>query len=114
MQYNDKFIREYQEQSYLKFLLEPSLLRTLLVNYKSRYDQDKSVDGTLILFQESLNNYVVKKIKTNPEFLKTKEFKNYIDHLKETMNLNTGYFFQNCFFHCFTKEELIQMLGSEF
>lgn len=114
MQYNDKFIREYQEQSYLKFLLEPSLLRTLLVNYKSRYEQDKSVDGTLILFQESLNNYVVKKIKTNPEFIKTKEFKNYIDHLKETMNLNTGYFFQNCFFHCFTKEELIQMLGIEF
>ena len=90
MQYNDKFIREYQEQSYLKFLLEPSLLRTLLVNYKSRYEQDKSVDGTLILFQESLNNYVVKKIKTNPEFIKTKEFKNYIYNLKETMNLNNG------------------------
>ena len=35
MQYNDKFIREYQEQSYLKFLLEPSLLRTLLVNIRA-------------------------------------------------------------------------------
>lgn len=114
MEYNEKYVSDYPEQSYLKFLLDPKLLNGLVVNYKHRYEQDKKVDGTLILFQESLNNYVVKRIKKNPEFIKTTEFKNYIAHLKESINLNTGYFFQNCFFHCFTREELIQMLGSEF
>ena len=114
MNYNNKYINDYNEETYLKFLSDYSLLNALLNNYNSRYNQGGKVNGNFILLQESLNHYVIKQIKTSPSFVSTDAFKNYKKYLQNSFKFNTNFFFHNVFFNAFTKDELIQLLGNEF
>ncbi len=114
MDYNDKYIKDFDEKTYLKFLSDYKLLDGLLACYKSRYEKDGKVNGNMILFQESLNNYVVKQIKTSPSFVSSNAFKNYKQYLQNAFKFHSNFFFHNIFFHAFTKDKYIQLLGNDF
>jgi len=113
MSYNDKFINDYNEQTYIKFLSDESLLNFLLNNYNNRYYKNASVDGNYILVQESLNHYVVKKLKSDPSFSQSKYFLNYKKYLQKAISYNNSFFFHNIFFQLFNHNELNILLGND-
>lgn len=113
MNYNEKYIDEYSEETYLKYLNNETLLKKLFANYQNRYNKEEKVSGELILFQESLNNYVIKSLKKNPNFSKTTYFENYKKYLQAGLKSNTKFFFHNNFFHSFNHSELQNYLGRD-
>ena len=114
MDCNEKYINDFAEKDYLRFLNNADLLNYLMDNYKARYLEKGKVNGNLILFQESLNNYVIKRLKNDSNFRNTVYFQNYKKFLEKGLNLSTGFFFQNNFFHSFSQQELAKIVGKDF
>lgn len=77
--YNEKYIRDFDEETYLKYLSNRNALKEIADAYINQY-HNPTYDCT-IAFKESLDHYILKQIKSNPNFIKTVQFKNYRDYL---------------------------------
>lgn len=75
--YNDKYISDFNEEMYLKYLAHPEALKEIADAYINQY-QNPTYDST-IAFKESLDHYVLKQIKNNG--LKSDFLKNYYDYI---------------------------------
>ena len=75
--YNDKYIGDFSEEMYLKYLSSPKELKQIADAYINQY-QNPTYDST-IAFKESLDHYVLKQIKNNR--LNSNLLKNYYDHI---------------------------------
>lgn len=75
--YNDKYIGDFSEEMYLKYLSSPEELKQIADAYINQY-QNPTYDST-IAFKESLDHYVLKQIKNNR--LNSDLLKNYYDHI---------------------------------
>lgn len=78
--YVEKYINDFDEKLYKEFLSEPNKLKQLADAYISQYS-NPTYDCT-IAFKESLDHYIVKEYMSNPLFINTKEFRNYVIYLK--------------------------------
>lgn len=74
---NDKYIGDFSEEMYLKYLSSPEELKQIADAYINQY-QNPTYDST-IAFKESLDHYVLKQIKNNR--LNSDLLKNYYDHI---------------------------------
>lgn len=77
--YNEKYISDFDERMYLNYLTDKSALKEIADSYINQYT-NSTYDCT-IAFKESLDHYILKQIKTNPDFLKTHYFKNYLEYI---------------------------------
>lgn len=75
--YNNKYIGDFSEEMYLKYLSSPKELKQIADAYINQY-QNPTYDST-IAFKESLDHYVLKQIKNNR--LNSDLLKNYYDHV---------------------------------
>lgn len=82
--FNEKYIRDFSEKSYLDYLNDRNALKEISDSYINQYSSP-TYDCT-IAFKESLDHYILKQIKTNPFFLKTHYFKNYLDYINYTFS----------------------------
>lgn len=57
--YNNKYINDFNEEMYLKYLAHPEALKEIADAYINQY-QNPTYDST-IAFKESLDHYVLKK-----------------------------------------------------
>lgn len=94
--YNDNFINEFSEDSYNKYLKTINYLDILRNNYNCRYDESyKGYDGTVDLFKESLDHYVLMKMENDNTFINSIECDNYFGYLKKLSNVNRYDFYTN-------------------
>ena len=86
--YNDKYIGDFNEEMYLKYLAHPEALKEIADAYINQYE-NPTYDST-IAFKESLDHYVLKQIKGNG--LKPELLKNYYDYIFNIYNerINKG------------------------
>lgn len=86
--YNDKYISDFNEEMYLKYLAHPEALKEIADAYINQYE-NLTYDST-IAFKESLDHYVLKQIKGNG--LKSELLKNYYDYIFNIYNerINKG------------------------
>ena len=94
--YNDQFISEFNEEDYVKCLKTVNYLDILRNNYNGRYDDNYSkFDGTVNLFKESLDHYVLLKMEKDANFINTLECNNYFNYLRKLSNGNSYEFYTN-------------------
>lgn len=77
--YNEKYIRDFDETEYLKYLSDRNALKEIADAYINQYDTP-TYDCT-IAFKESLDHYILKQINSNADFIKKPQFKNYLDYI---------------------------------
>ena len=82
--YNEKYINDFEEKKYLDYLGNRWALKEIADSYINQYS-NPTYDCT-IAFKESLDHYILKQIKTNPDFLKTQYFKNYLAYINYTFS----------------------------
>jgi len=107
--YNDVFINEYEEETYIKYLRDRNLLWGLVLAEKSRYVAEK-VNGEVFLLKESLDHYVLKRLNANSNFQNTMEFRNYLDFIISisAYNYETS---TNVFWSAFPEENYKRWFG---
>ena len=94
--YNDAFIREFDEENYIKCLGTINYLDMIRNNYNYRYNESyEYFDGTVNLFKESLDHYVLMKMEQDEDFINTVECNNYFSYLKKLSNSNSYDFYTN-------------------
>jgi len=85
--YNKVFIEEFEEDKYIDSLNKINHLDVIRNNYNHRNDFSfKIFDGSLYLFKESLDHYVLKRIEEDSNFINSQECDNYFLYLKKLLN----------------------------
>lgn len=107
----NSFIQNFSEDEYLKFLNNESSLNTLFLLFNERYNE--TVKGNIILFFESLNNYVADKIKQNKNFINTIQFQKFQKILRNNISLYTIAFLKNTLLSNFKLEEIKQIFDDD-
>ncbi len=79
MAYNEKYIRDFKKKDYTNYLSDRNALKEIADAYINQY-QNPTYDCT-IAFKESLDHYILKQIQENASFIKSTQFKNYVDYL---------------------------------
>ena len=77
--YNNKYINDFDEETYLKYLSNKDLLKEIADCYINQFNSP-TYDNTLA-FKESLDHFILKNIKINPEFIKSNYFHNYLKYI---------------------------------
>lgn len=77
--FNEKYINDFDGITYLKYLSDISSLKEIANAYINQFD-NPTYDKT-ISFKESLDHFILKKIKSNPTFLDSNYFKNYLRYI---------------------------------
>lgn len=77
---NDMYISIFDENRYLSSLNDSNLLNNIYHNYLYQYQSNTNIE--LLIFKYALDYYVCKRIIDNNQFIKTKEFNNYLIYLK--------------------------------
>lgn len=100
---NEKYINDFSEEQYLYILKNKSNLKEIADSYLNQYE-NPTYDETII-FKESLDHYIVKKINTDLNFKNSNEFKNYLIYINYIvknrknnnylLELNTNVVFKN-------------------
>lgn len=107
----NSFIQNFSEDEYLKFLNNESSLNTLFLLFNERYNE--TVKGNIILFFESLNNYVADKIKQNKNFINTIQFQKFQKILRNNISLYTIAFLKNTLLSNLKLEEIKQIFDDD-
>lgn len=81
--YNEEYINCFKMQKYNQLLNSIDDLNELAENYCHQYDDSKIINAEQLALKESLDHYVLSKLKTNRDFQYTKEFINYVNYLKK-------------------------------
>ena len=100
MYYNDVYINEFQEKQYIGVLDDYSKLNRLRDVYLNKYNDNVKKDVIDILFKESLEHYLLKKITEDLNFINTVRMHNYMKFFTEIyrvnkMELNTNVLFKD-------------------
>ena len=99
IKYNEKLIAVYYEKDYLEALRNPQELDAIKENFENRHFLDKELFGFDLLFKESLEHYVLKRLTQDKSFIHSKEFDNYTKHLNDSIifSINHGKYHNNAF-----------------
>lgn len=101
--YFDEYVETYSESEYINVLLKKFYLDGIGFYYANRYVDDvKLVDGLdikIVLFKESLDHYVAKKISIDNNFINGDLFKNYIRHIGNIAKSDPTEYITNIVFH---------------
>ena len=101
--YNNGFIADFSESEYMKYLSNTSMLDSLCRTYSLRFNDKMNIDGFKVLFKESLDHFIVKKVMIEKSFIRTIQFKNYLNYLKKMALVQTE-ICTNVFFNCFNNQ----------
>ena len=77
--YSDKYISDFSENKYIQYLSDVKALREIADAYANQFSNPTY--DKILAFKESLDHYVLKQIKTNPSFLQTGRFNNYLNYI---------------------------------
>ena len=83
--FNQSYINDFSEQTYINYLNSKDKLTMIKKNYLSQFsDEDsESLDAQKLAFKESLDHYILKRLEENTDFIKSKEFINYIKYIMD-------------------------------
>ena len=94
--FNQNFIDEFSEIDYIRCLQTINYLDLLRDNYNYRYDDSyDKFNGTINLFKESLDHYVLKRMENDLNFINLAECNNYFNYLRKLSNTNKYDFYTN-------------------
>ena len=82
--YNETFIKEFNESDYLKTLSTMENMEAVRNIARDQYT-DKS-NAFYLAYKESLDHYVLKRLMTDPKFIDSPEFRNYICYALSVSN----------------------------
>ena len=89
--YNENYIDDFTEKEYLETLSDNGKLFKLANDYLLRYKSDsKDLDGRTIMFKESLEHYILKRISEDESFIDSNEMKNYLKLFATVYNTNSS------------------------
>jgi len=82
--YNETYIRDFQESQYLASLSDYNKLLSLKQSALDLYTDNSNAE--YLAYRESLDHYVAKRLSTDPSFIDSKEFQNYIAYSLRLVN----------------------------
>ena len=90
--YNEEYVKNYPEKEYIDVLLNKEILDGITYFYTNRYSTDPSfeIDIKFILFKESLDHYIVKKINQDEKFISGELFFKYLKCIENIFKKRIG------------------------
>ncbi len=82
--YNETYIRDFHESQYLTSLSDYNRLLSLKQSALDLYTDNSNAES--LAYRESLDHYVAKRLSTDPSFIDSKEFQNYIAYSLRLVN----------------------------
>jgi len=111
--YNDEYVKNYPEKEYIDVLLNKEILDGITYFYTNRYSTDPNfeIDIKFILFKESLDHYIVKKINQDEKFIGGELFFKYLKYIENIFKSDPTEFTTNIVFQ---NEELKEKILNRF
>lgn len=101
--YFEEYINAYSEKEYIDTLLNDDFLEGISYYYPRRYIDDPKIVDVLdikcILFKESLDHYIAKRIKEDERFIYGNLFKRYINYISKIGQEDPTEYITNIVFH---------------
>ena len=82
--YKESYINDFEESLYLIYLKDPKKLNQVKNAYLNQYTNQSEAD--YLAFKESLDHFVKKKLQTDPSFINSQEFINYLNYILQVSN----------------------------